>query len=191
MKTSRPETSRASRASRTASALIRSNSSSRKCLRELRPVRAERVRLDQLGARADVAEVDVDDALGRAEVRLLRAAQARDRARESAPMPPSATIGGPDASRSRNLLIAASLRALRVRPPSPVLPMERRRRPLRWTDGTSSCGRGAARTRRLPTIGAASSGTDAISCSRVEAASRGAAFRLRSGPSGLPCRRRP
>jgi hypothetical protein len=51
-------------------------------LRELRTVRAERVRLDQLGARPDEAEMDVDDALGRAQVRLLRAAQPRYRARE-------------------------------------------------------------------------------------------------------------
>ena len=51
-------------------------------LRELRPVRAERVRLDQLGASADVAEVHVDDALGRPQVRLLGAAKARHRACE-------------------------------------------------------------------------------------------------------------
>ena len=44
-------------------------------LRELRPVRAERVRLDQLGAGADVADVDGHDAVRRAYVRLLRRAQ--------------------------------------------------------------------------------------------------------------------
>ena len=44
--------------------------------RELRPVRAERVRLDQLGAGADVADVHRDDAVRRAHVRLLGAAQA-------------------------------------------------------------------------------------------------------------------
>ena len=46
--------------------------------RELAPVRAERVRLDQLGARGDVARVDGDHALGRAEVRLLGAAEPRN-----------------------------------------------------------------------------------------------------------------
>ena len=77
MKTSRPEISRASRASFTRSELIAPSSSSRKCARELAPVGAERVRLDQLGARVDEAEVQRDDALGRAEVRLLGRAQAR------------------------------------------------------------------------------------------------------------------
>ena len=45
--------------------------------RELAPVGAERVRLDQLGAGADEARVEGDDALGRAQVRLLGAAQPR------------------------------------------------------------------------------------------------------------------
>ena len=45
--------------------------------RQLAPVGAERVRLDQLGAGADEARVQRDDALGRAQVRLLGAAQAR------------------------------------------------------------------------------------------------------------------
>src|SRR5581483_9510266 len=49
---------------------------------ELGPVRAERVRLDQLGAGADEAEMHLEHALGRAEVRLLRAAEAGDGARE-------------------------------------------------------------------------------------------------------------
>ena len=44
---------------------------------ELAPVGAERVGLDQLGACADVARVDGDDALGRPEVRLLGTAQGR------------------------------------------------------------------------------------------------------------------
>ena len=82
MKTSRPETSRASRASFTPGALIRSSSSSRKMRRELAPVGAERVRLDQLGAGADEARVQRHDALRRAQVRLLGAAQARDGARD-------------------------------------------------------------------------------------------------------------
>ena len=50
--------------------------------RQLAPVGAERVRLDQLGAGADEARVQGDDALGRAQVRLLRAAEARDCARD-------------------------------------------------------------------------------------------------------------
>ncbi len=78
MKTSRPVISRASRASFTPAELICSKSSSRKCWRQLVPVRPERVRLDQLGAGVDEAEVQRDDGLGRAEVRLLGAAQARD-----------------------------------------------------------------------------------------------------------------
>src|SRR5262249_56204336 len=39
----------------------------------------ERVRLDQLGARPDVADVNREHALRRAHIRLLGAAQARDR----------------------------------------------------------------------------------------------------------------
>ncbi len=77
MKTSRPEISRASRASFTPIELIFSSSSSRKCAASLRPVGAERVRLDQLRAGVDEAEVQRDDRLGRAEVRLLGRAQTR------------------------------------------------------------------------------------------------------------------
>ena len=44
---------------------------------ELAAVAAERIRLDQLGAGADVARVHRDHALGRTQVRLLRAAQVR------------------------------------------------------------------------------------------------------------------
>ena len=47
--------------------------------RQLAAVGAEAVRLDQLGAGIDVARVDGDDALGRAQVRLLRAAEAAGR----------------------------------------------------------------------------------------------------------------
>ena len=57
MKTSRPATSRASRARRTPAELISSNASSSSTPRQLAPVRAEGVRLDQLGARGDVARV--------------------------------------------------------------------------------------------------------------------------------------
>ena len=49
---------------------------------ELAPVRSERVRLDQVGAGADEAEVQRDDALRGAQVRLLRTAKARDGARD-------------------------------------------------------------------------------------------------------------
>src|SRR5688500_16613431 len=49
---------------------------------QLAPVRAERVRLDQLGARADEADVQRDDGVRRAEVRLLGGSEARDGARD-------------------------------------------------------------------------------------------------------------
>ena len=49
---------------------------------ELAAVRAEGVRLDQLGPGADEAEMERQDALRRAEVRLLGAAEARNRARD-------------------------------------------------------------------------------------------------------------
>ena len=54
---------------------------------ELAAVRAERVRLDQLGPGGDVARVDGDDALGRTEVRLLRAAEAGHGLRDQRPRP--------------------------------------------------------------------------------------------------------
>ena len=82
MKTSRPEISRASRASLTAAELIRSKSSSRNWRGELAPVGAEGVRLDQVGARVDEADVERDDGLRRAQVRLLGGAQARARRRD-------------------------------------------------------------------------------------------------------------
>jgi hypothetical protein len=49
---------------------------------ELAPVGAERVRLDQLGAGADEARVERDDALRRPQVRLFRAPQPGHRTRE-------------------------------------------------------------------------------------------------------------
>ena len=53
--------------------------------RELAAVRAEGIRLDQLRPGPDEPRVDADHGLGRLEVRLLRAAQARDgRAEEGA-----------------------------------------------------------------------------------------------------------
>ena len=98
-----PDTSRASRASRTADELIRSNSSSRKCSRELAPVGAERVRLDQLGAGADEARRAAATTLsGRAGSPPRGSAGAARRREISAPMPPSATIGGPSAGVPRS-----------------------------------------------------------------------------------------
>ena len=49
---------------------------------ELAPVRAERVRLDQLGAGVDEADVQRDDRLGRPEVGLLGRAQPGDGGRD-------------------------------------------------------------------------------------------------------------
>jgi hypothetical protein len=46
--------------------------------RELAPIRSEGVRLDQLGAGPDEAEVHLDDGLGRFQVRFLGATEARD-----------------------------------------------------------------------------------------------------------------
>ena len=51
-------------------------------VRELAAVCAEGVRLDELRARVDEADVERDDRVGRAEVRLFGAAQARHRARD-------------------------------------------------------------------------------------------------------------
>ena len=48
-------------------------------MRELAPIRAERVRLDEFCTRVDEADVQRDDRFGRAEIRLLRTAQARHR----------------------------------------------------------------------------------------------------------------
>ena len=71
MNTSRPEISRASRASLTAAELIRSKSSSRKPAGQLAPVGPEGVRLDQVGAGVDEADVEGDDGLWRTEICLL------------------------------------------------------------------------------------------------------------------------
>ena len=51
-------------------------------VRELAAVRAEGVRLDELRARVDEADVERDDRVRGAEIRLFRAAQARHRARD-------------------------------------------------------------------------------------------------------------
>ena len=49
---------------------------------ELRTARTERVRLDEVGPGADVPEMNFEDALGCAQVRLFRAAQPRDGTRK-------------------------------------------------------------------------------------------------------------
>ena len=50
--------------------------------RKLAPVRAERVRLDQLRARPDEPQMHADDGLGSLEVCLLRTPEPRDRRRD-------------------------------------------------------------------------------------------------------------
>ena len=77
--------------------------------RELAPVRAERVRLDQLGARVDEADVQRDDRIGRAQVRLLGGAQRGTGLGQARPMPPSPPIGGPP-RRSTNAFAMAATR---------------------------------------------------------------------------------
>ena len=81
--------------------------------RQLPAVRAERVRLDQLGARADEADVQRDDGVRGAEVRLLGVRRRGTALETSAPMPPSPTIGGPFSRRSTNRLGAATRVSLR------------------------------------------------------------------------------
>ena len=56
-------------------------------VRELAPVRAEAVRLDQVGARVDEADVERDDRVGSAEIGLFRAAQAGHGARDQGSHP--------------------------------------------------------------------------------------------------------
>ena len=91
-------------------------------LRELRPVGAERVRLDQLGAGADVAECTAMTLSGAR--RFASSGQRRPGAApaSSAPMPPSATIGGPSrAARgtcsSRSSVGSRNSRVRRAEPP--------------------------------------------------------------------------
>ena len=57
-------------------------------LGQLAAVRAEGVRLDDVRSRADEPEVERKDALRRSDVRLLGAAQPRNRARDERPHPP-------------------------------------------------------------------------------------------------------
>ena len=96
MKTSRPEISRASRASLTAGRVDPLEVVLEEVAGELAPVRAERVRLDQLGAGVDEADVERDDGLRARGGSPPRASAAAGTAAViSEPMPPSATIGGP------------------------------------------------------------------------------------------------
>ncbi len=67
---------------------------------ELASVRTEGVGLDQLSARIDEAEVEREDALGRADVGFLGQRSRGTAAEMSEPMPPSQQIGGPERRRS-------------------------------------------------------------------------------------------
>src|ERR1051325_2715564 len=82
MKMSRPTVSRAWRASLTDVQLICFSSSPREGGGRLGGVRGEVVRLDQVGARVDEADVERDDGFGGAQVGLLGATKARDGARD-------------------------------------------------------------------------------------------------------------
>ena len=76
---------------------------------ELAAIRAERVRLDQLGTCRDVAGVHRDDALGRPDVGLLRAAQALHRARDERAHP---AVGDEGRARAESVEEAAHGRPL-------------------------------------------------------------------------------
>ena len=82
MKTSRPAISRASRASLTPVAVDLEQLVLEVVGGELAAVGAERVRLDQVGAGLDEADVELDDGLGRAQVGLFRAAERGSGARD-------------------------------------------------------------------------------------------------------------
>ena len=71
MKTSRPVISRASRASFTPGRVDPLEVVLEEVLRQLAPVRAEGVRLDQLGAGVDEADVHRHDRVRGAQIRLL------------------------------------------------------------------------------------------------------------------------
>ena len=101
MKTSRPEISRASRASFTAVRLIALQLALEEVRPELAAVRAEGVRLDQVGAGADEAEVQRDRRSPAPAGSPPPAPAGPGRRRTAArPMPPSATRGGPSRRRS-------------------------------------------------------------------------------------------
>ena len=104
MKTSAPDTSRASRARRTAEELIRSNSSSRKCPASLRRL-APNVFVSISSAPARMKLACSATTLSGARRFASSGQRSRGTAPEiSAPMPPSATIGGPERRRSSKRL---------------------------------------------------------------------------------------
>jgi len=125
---------------------------------ELRPVSAERVRLDQLGPGADVADVDSHDALGRAEICLLGTAQPRHGARDQRTHPAVGHDRGPAAQALDELVRGlgfghfALLPARSTHPPGLASPAgfgtlpSRSRLPRRHRAGSlslSRCGTGA------------------------------------------------
>ena len=100
MKMSRPVTSRASRASLTASALIRSNSSSRKCPASLGRF-APNVFVSISSAPARMKSTCNDTTVSGARRLASSGQRRRGTALEiNVPMPPSATSGGPAESLS-------------------------------------------------------------------------------------------
>ena len=87
MKTSRPTVSRASRASLTGVELICLQLVVEEVVRELAPVRAEAVRLDQVGARVDEADVERDDRVSARADWPLRGSAGGDGARDQGAHP--------------------------------------------------------------------------------------------------------
>jgi hypothetical protein len=73
-------------------------------LRQLATVRAERVRLDQLGSGVDEADVDGDHGLRRPQVRFLGVRRPETAAVSTTPIPPSATSGASSCRRVRKRL---------------------------------------------------------------------------------------
>ena len=161
-----PATSRASRASLTPASTISAEPVVEELRRQLAPVRAERVRLDQLRAGANEREVDADDGLGCLQVRLLRAPKAGHPVERSAPVPPSATTTGPFAGARVRDSSRLALTCLRLRlSPEPCWRREARR------------GRRARATRPDPAVPPPAGG-----------AGRPRAGRRRRGDSGRPAR---
>jgi hypothetical protein len=108
--------------------------------RELRPVRAEGVRLDQLGARPDVTEMHLEHALGRAEVRFLGAAQPGDGAREQGA---HAAVGDDRRLLGEPLLETAHASSWMVRPSIP--PATVTSSPVTWPESSSEASTTTAR----------------------------------------------
>ena len=107
MKTSEPDTSRASRAIFTAASLIAATSSSRYCSASLRRF-APKVFVSMMSAPARMKPRCSESTLSGA--RMFASSGQRNRAtalETSVPIPPSPTSGGPSARRSRNRLTDA------------------------------------------------------------------------------------